>query len=191
MKRKHSTRRAFTLIEILVVIAIIGILVALLFPALSRVRHSAREKQCMSNLRQLYTALVIYADQHDEYFPVEPWEHNPHPGLLKALGLDASSPLTYVLYCPEADILETYARDTDDYVPTGQSDTVVNTLENREAGNIGYIYWSFLENKPGWRSAEFFPRILRKGRCIPIDPTDKAGTVTETWLVSDWFRKGA
>ena len=49
----RSARRAFTLIEILVVIAIIGILSAILFPVFSRARESGRAKACMSNMKQL------------------------------------------------------------------------------------------------------------------------------------------
>lgn len=55
--RKH----AFTLIEMLVVIALIAILAALLYPALGRVRESGRSTRCLSNLRQLHVASINYA----------------------------------------------------------------------------------------------------------------------------------
>jgi prepilin-type processing-associated H-X9-DG protein/prepilin-type N-terminal cleavage/methylation domain-containing protein len=60
--------RAFTLVELLVVIAIITLLAALLFPVFARAREKARQASCVSNLKQLGSALTIYADDYDGYY---------------------------------------------------------------------------------------------------------------------------
>lgn len=62
-------RRGFTLIELLVVIAIIAILAAILFPVFAKARAKARQTACLSNLRQLDTAMLSYAQDWDETYP--------------------------------------------------------------------------------------------------------------------------
>src|SRR4051794_16013802 len=65
----RSDRRAFTLIELLVVIAIIAILAAILFPVFAQARERARMSACLSNTRQLGTALMLYVQDYDETYP--------------------------------------------------------------------------------------------------------------------------
>ena len=62
--------RAFTLVEILVVIAIIGILASMLLPVLSKARAKARKVKCISNQRQIYVAYTMYADENKDWYPV-------------------------------------------------------------------------------------------------------------------------
>jgi len=59
-------RSGFTLIELLVVIAIIAILAAILFPVFARAREKARQASCLSNLKQLTLAFLMYSQDYDE-----------------------------------------------------------------------------------------------------------------------------
>ncbi len=62
-------RRGFTLIELLVVIAIIAILAAILFPVFARAREKARQTSCLNNVKQLSTAIAMYAQDYDDRLP--------------------------------------------------------------------------------------------------------------------------
>jgi len=72
MNTPHPPRRpwtgAFTLIELLVVIAIIAILAAILFPVFAQAREKARQASCMSNLRNIGAAALMYVQDYDETF---------------------------------------------------------------------------------------------------------------------------
>lgn len=67
--KKNETRRGFTLIELLVVIAIIAILAAILFPVFARAKNAAKRSECLSNVKQLTTAALMYAGDNNEKVP--------------------------------------------------------------------------------------------------------------------------
>jgi prepilin-type N-terminal cleavage/methylation domain-containing protein len=71
--RSRSVKGGFTLIELLVVIAIIAILASILFPVFSRAREQARRTQCLSNVRQLSTAIQMYLQDNSSRFPSKMW----------------------------------------------------------------------------------------------------------------------
>ena len=78
MQPALKRRTGFTLIELLVVIAIIAILAAILFPVFSKARAKARQTQCISNIRQLGTALNMYSMDYEDKLPAL----NPVPGVI-------------------------------------------------------------------------------------------------------------
>jgi len=71
--QSNRKRQAFTLAELLIVIAIIGVLIAILLPALSAARRSAATVKCLSSLRNLGSAFQQYAQDNKRFLPVTLW----------------------------------------------------------------------------------------------------------------------
>jgi prepilin-type N-terminal cleavage/methylation domain-containing protein/prepilin-type processing-associated H-X9-DG protein len=63
-------RRAFTLVELLVVIGIIAVLIGILLPSLNKAREAANRSACLSGQRQLYQAMLMYANQSHDQVPL-------------------------------------------------------------------------------------------------------------------------
>jgi len=91
-ERQRMAGAAFTLIEMLVVIAIIGALAALLLPALSRAKEAGRSTACISNLHQTGIALQLYVDASGNRLPV-----------MRDRSMDTNSPATNAL--PGVDVV--------------------------------------------------------------------------------------
>ncbi len=83
MKNRHKAARAvapkaFTLVEVLVVIAIIGILIAILLPAVQAAREAARRSSCLNNLKQIGLALHNYENAHKAFPAGTYWNPDPN-----------------------------------------------------------------------------------------------------------------
>ena len=112
MRSSQRRDHGFTLIELLVVIAIIAILAAILFPVFAQARAKARQSACLSNMKQLGTGLMMYAQDHDETLPISDFIGNglaplvgwrdPRAGDSWASGLYPYVKNLQIYVCPEA-----------------------------------------------------------------------------------------
>lgn len=92
-----NNKSAFTLVELMVVLAIIALLSALIFGAISSIREGNKRGSCQSNLNQIYAAMRLYAQDNDEQFPYRNAGNAPSSANSGGLGLWA----LYV-YAPQA-----------------------------------------------------------------------------------------
>src|SRR4028119_1000404 len=104
--QSRSKGNAFTLIELLVVIAIIAILAAILFPVFAQAREKARQTACLSNQRQIGTAMLMYVQDYDETTPLRIGDvgnfTNPEVPLNWLTGILPYLKNYQVLRCPSA-----------------------------------------------------------------------------------------
>jgi prepilin-type N-terminal cleavage/methylation domain-containing protein/prepilin-type processing-associated H-X9-DG protein len=96
---RRSPKQGFTLIELLVVIAIIAILAAILFPVFAQARAKARQASCLSNNKQLGTALMMYVQDNDETMPPQTHANLPVGGDIHNL-LDPYAKNMGIWTCP-------------------------------------------------------------------------------------------
>lgn len=101
-RSRIEVRRAFTLVELLVVVAVVLILCALWLPAVSRSRQSAKRAACLNNLKQVSAGLHMFADDNGDVLPNTNAVTSAYKELMKRyVGLEApSSPKDRLFSCP-------------------------------------------------------------------------------------------
>jgi prepilin-type N-terminal cleavage/methylation domain-containing protein len=136
--------RGFTLIELLVVVGIIGLLISILMPALNRAREMSNRTKCLSNLRQLAMAMLIYSDDYKGRLPiVDPGNHDwgATNYVLVALNRDyVKSPATF--HCPSDNDPEQKQITSGDYIPV-------------DSARTSYDFYSI------WWDPRFGPKLTR------------------------------
>ncbi len=161
--RSDRARNGFTLIELLTVIAIIGILAAILIPVVGAVREQARVSQCQSQLRQLGLAVYLYAHDHEEHVPANIQDPNTNrpltvwgsligPTTPRTLGFllheDRGGPegvrnryldTPELLYCPAS---------KDELFAFAPYERPENINRNNRVQRSGYLWFYYYPNSP-------------------------------------------
>jgi prepilin-type N-terminal cleavage/methylation domain-containing protein/prepilin-type processing-associated H-X9-DG protein len=148
IRRKGSSHPGFTLVELLVVIGIIALLISILLPALNRARAQAQLIQCQSNIRQLVTAALLFANDHQRHIPAcsdSSWMYN-----------NDTTPTTYFAYRDipgQPSVGLDWASSLVPYLGLGKGD---NTFQNSPEGQSKVFQcpsdlWQQVSVNPGFR----------------------------------------
>jgi prepilin-type N-terminal cleavage/methylation domain-containing protein/prepilin-type processing-associated H-X9-DG protein len=149
---------AFTLIELLVVIAIIAILAAILFPVFAQSRERARQTACASNMRQMGTAILMYAQDNDDTY-VWPQECQ---AVVASLCINPTNWITYSEgmtadsngFAPNKDyLLKPYLKNSDIFICPSQR----SRRDTTDSSGKRYLWTNYAMNK--WDQASVSPSI--------------------------------
>lgn len=157
--RNPITPSGFTLIELLIVIAIIGILAAILFPVFNRVRENARRASCQSNLKQLALAFHQYSQDYDGKLPLPAWFHGGYYEFFYPTSFPSPEQAG-----PQRSAFLTYAYNVtswpDEIASYTKSDAILNCPSDRSPnryatssgiGSLGQISYAMSMHMHGYR----------------------------------------
>jgi len=140
-RESTQVRPAFTLVELLVVIGIIGILVGILLPALAKARASAADVKCKSNLRQLMTGALLFANEHKGCLPGNWFDHGRADPDQRDFLLGSS---TSYLDAPQEGTLFRYVNNSYELYRCPQKTEVAIGSYSQEVSNGRFDYAAFL-----------------------------------------------
>ncbi len=161
----QSSRPAFTLVELLVVMALIALVFSVVIPAIGRARDQANVMACRANLRSLALGCLMYASEHDSLLPTDATVDNPHTALIEMLAKGDCADAGQIYYCPSETRPELRYCE-----------------QNFQAGNIGYFYYSFTERPTNRFLSNFLRKTIQWPRVL------KDTMPNDMWVASDsWF----
>ncbi|MDB5171474.1 MAG: prepilin-type N-terminal cleavage/methylation domain [Phycisphaerales bacterium] len=177
---RDPRRRAFTLVELLVVIGIIALLIGILIPVLARARETAHRTACLSNLRSLGHAMLMYAQDHRDRLP----NTNP-PGTAK--DYDSTN---YVLVA----LNDRYLRSAGVFHCPSDRDPIPSAIETADyalpnSARVSYDFYSIFwvpEEGPKLTSLQDAPLAWDLSGGFPKpDPQQNHGTQGGNVVISD------
>ncbi|HOQ84930.1 MAG TPA: prepilin-type N-terminal cleavage/methylation domain-containing protein [Phycisphaerae bacterium] len=166
----HPRSAGFTLIEILVVVAIIALLVAILLPSLARARWQTRVVACRAHMHDLGTAFTVYTETYKGYFPVTP---NNTSDSFWSLYKARLLPDVKVLICPASrNVIRPHtlqappkmvsSQENGRPIPVGQSDIDVTAKERDDSsGGHSYEYNALYDPEENLPAAQRHPMAGR------------------------------
>jgi prepilin-type N-terminal cleavage/methylation domain-containing protein len=174
---KQRRMPAFTLIELLVVIAIIAILAAILFPVFARARESARRTSCLSNMKQVTNAIMMYTQDYDEVMPYQQdgdlcdYAISKHAVWLNSIYPYVKNLKVYI--CPSADNWGAKGDSDSVYWYNGHASAKPLAAVPLPAESILFVEWAHRSNCTGLRP---YP----KDKCPPAKQ-GQSGTCPDVW----------
>ena len=182
--KQMPDRKAFTLVELLVVISIIALLLAILMPSLQRAREQAKFLICKNNVHQFSIAVTAYAAEYDNYVPpLDPWYNDSFTGSIDAI-FEGSKKGLGILYPSYINKFSMFACPGDKYVVdrlklNEQQQTITPTTGHSNTPT-SYLYFGGLKDSSS-------PFVTGSGSRIRITDKPQYGPLAFERCDFSWF----